>query len=198
VQRRRTGIATVCLSGTLEDKLAAAAAAGFDGVEIFETDLIASPLSPVQARRSARAEALRAPVLPRNRGEGEAELSAVAAPDTTSVFFCRTSADWLTDFLPTGVTSSAAAGLTHVDHVGLSQPFDSFDEAALFYRAVLGLQPEALTELAAPFGLVRSRARFDADHAVLGVAAARRVDARRTGSPARRLADSSPIMLAGA
>ena len=32
----RLGIATVCLSGTLEDKLAAAAAAGFDGVEIFE------------------------------------------------------------------------------------------------------------------------------------------------------------------
>jgi len=32
---RRT-IATVCLSGMLEDKLDAAAAAGFDGVEIFE------------------------------------------------------------------------------------------------------------------------------------------------------------------
>ena len=28
----RLGIATVCLSGTLEDKLAAAAAAGFAGV----------------------------------------------------------------------------------------------------------------------------------------------------------------------
>jgi 4-hydroxyphenylpyruvate dioxygenase len=104
-------------------------------------------------------------VLPRSRGEAEAEaeLSAVAAPDTTSVFFCRTSADWMTDFLPTGVTSSAAAGLTHVDHVALSQPFDSFDEAALFYRAVLGLQPEAVTELAAPFGLVRSRAMANPD-----------------------------------
>jgi 4-hydroxyphenylpyruvate dioxygenase len=55
------------------------------------------------------------------------------------------------------------AGLTHVDHDGLSQPFDSFDEAALFYRAVLGLQPEALTELAAPFGLVRSRAMANPD-----------------------------------
>src|SRR4051812_19596828 len=40
------GIATVCLSGTLEDKLAAAAAAGFDGIEIFEPDLIASPWAP--------------------------------------------------------------------------------------------------------------------------------------------------------
>ena len=39
----RTAVATVCLSGTLEDKLAAAAAAGFDGVEIFEPDFVASP-----------------------------------------------------------------------------------------------------------------------------------------------------------
>ena len=46
-------------------------------------------------------------MFPRSRGEAEAELSAVAAPDTTSVFFCRTSADWMTDFLPTGVTSLA-------------------------------------------------------------------------------------------
>src|SRR5437763_10039980 len=49
--RPRTGIATVCLSGTLEDKLAAAAAAGFHGVEIFENDLIVSPWSPSRIRR---------------------------------------------------------------------------------------------------------------------------------------------------
>ena len=34
------------LSGSLADKLAAVAAAGFDGVEVFENDLISSPLSP--------------------------------------------------------------------------------------------------------------------------------------------------------
>jgi 4-hydroxyphenylpyruvate dioxygenase len=49
----RTGIATVCLSGALEDKLAAAAGAGFDGVELFEADLIASPLAPPQVRERA-------------------------------------------------------------------------------------------------------------------------------------------------
>ena len=42
----RTSIATVCLSGTLTDKLHAAAKAGFDGVEIFEPDLVASQASP--------------------------------------------------------------------------------------------------------------------------------------------------------
>ncbi|MDB5670452.1 MAG: 3-keto-5-aminohexanoate cleavage protein, partial [Alphaproteobacteria bacterium] len=42
-------IATVSMSGTLEDKLQAVAAAGFDGVEIFENDLIAFPGSPRDA-----------------------------------------------------------------------------------------------------------------------------------------------------
>ncbi|MBZ5737991.1 sugar phosphate isomerase/epimerase and 4-hydroxyphenylpyruvate domain-containing protein [Nocardioides mangrovi] len=50
----RTGIATVSLSGVLTDKLAAIAAAGFDGIEVFDNDLIASPLSPREvARRCA-------------------------------------------------------------------------------------------------------------------------------------------------
>ncbi|GAA1957238.1 sugar phosphate isomerase/epimerase and 4-hydroxyphenylpyruvate domain-containing protein [Nocardioides panacihumi] len=52
--RLRRGIATVSLSGLLADKLTAAAAAGFDGVEIFDNDLIASPLSPAEvAKRCA-------------------------------------------------------------------------------------------------------------------------------------------------
>jgi 4-hydroxyphenylpyruvate dioxygenase len=52
----RTSIATVCLSGTLDQKLVAAREAGFDGVEIFEPDLVASPQSPEAIR--ARAEQL--------------------------------------------------------------------------------------------------------------------------------------------
>jgi 4-hydroxyphenylpyruvate dioxygenase len=46
----RHGIATVCLSGTLEEKLAAAARAGFDGVELFEPDVSESRLSPGDVR----------------------------------------------------------------------------------------------------------------------------------------------------
>ena len=38
----RTSIATVSVSGTLEQKLTAIAAVGFDAVEIFETDLARS------------------------------------------------------------------------------------------------------------------------------------------------------------
>ena len=46
----RKSIATVSLSGSLSEKLTAVAAAGFEGVEIFENDLIASPLTPEDVR----------------------------------------------------------------------------------------------------------------------------------------------------
>jgi 4-hydroxyphenylpyruvate dioxygenase len=125
-----------------------------------------------------RAEAFKAPVLPRTRGAAEAELSAIAAPDGTQVFFTRTGSDgWPADFLDTGEVAGPGAGLVAVDHVGLTQPFDSFDEAALFYHAVLGLELEAVTEVAAPYGLVRTRAVTGADRRVrlaLSVAALRR------------------------
>jgi len=49
----KTSIATVCLSGTLEDKMRASAFAGFDGVEIFEPDLVVSPSGPEDIRSLA-------------------------------------------------------------------------------------------------------------------------------------------------
>ena len=42
----KTSIATVSISGALDEKLAAIAAAGFDGVEIFENDLLVYDASP--------------------------------------------------------------------------------------------------------------------------------------------------------
>ncbi|MEO6320661.1 MAG: sugar phosphate isomerase/epimerase, partial [Polaromonas sp.] len=47
----RHSIATVSLSGMLREKLQAAAAAHFDGVEIFENDLLQFPGSPAEVRR---------------------------------------------------------------------------------------------------------------------------------------------------
>ncbi|WP_340146600.1 sugar phosphate isomerase/epimerase family protein [Halomonas sp. PA16-9] len=43
-------IATVCLSGDLRTKLEAIARAGFDGVEIFENDLLSFDGSPQEVR----------------------------------------------------------------------------------------------------------------------------------------------------
>jgi 4-hydroxyphenylpyruvate dioxygenase and related hemolysins len=47
----RTAIATVCLSGTLAEKIEAIAAAKFKGVEIFENDLLSFNGTPSDARR---------------------------------------------------------------------------------------------------------------------------------------------------
>ena len=103
-------------------------------------------------RSADRAQHLLAPLLPRERGPGEANLSAIAAPDGTSVFFCRTDADgWLTDFLTAGPPGGGiSSDVTGIDHVALSQPFDFFDEALLFYRSVLGLELQSADELARP------------------------------------------------
>ncbi|MFD2352640.1 TIM barrel protein [Nonomuraea ferruginea] len=49
----RKSIATVSVSGTLTEKLEAIAAAGFDGVEVFENDLVACPLPPEEIRLRA-------------------------------------------------------------------------------------------------------------------------------------------------
>ncbi|MCK2216991.1 TIM barrel protein [Actinomadura sp. ATCC 31491] len=49
----RKTIATVSVSGTLAEKLEAIAAAGFDGVELFENDLLACPLPPEEIRARA-------------------------------------------------------------------------------------------------------------------------------------------------
>lgn len=49
----KRSIATVCLSGDLRQKIEAAAEAGFDGIEIFENDLMLFDESPATVRRMA-------------------------------------------------------------------------------------------------------------------------------------------------
>lgn len=133
------------------------------------------------ARSATRAQALRAPLLPRRRGPGEADLPTIRAPGGTLLQFCE-NATWQTDFTPpTGTAAPTdaggpaetdaggagpAPGLTRIDHVNLALPFDQFDEGILFFRAVLGLQPHEPLDLPDPYGLVRSRALTDPDQTV--------------------------------
>ncbi|WP_327658301.1 sugar phosphate isomerase/epimerase and 4-hydroxyphenylpyruvate domain-containing protein [Streptomyces sp. NBC_00483] len=125
--------------------------------------------SPDPAAAARRAEALLAPVLPRRRGTGDVLLDAVAAPDGTELFFCATDRaelpSWIRDFEPTG-ERPAETDVTGVDHLQLTQPWHQFDEAALFHRSVLGLEPRASVDVADPYGLLRSRAVATADGAV--------------------------------
>lgn len=50
----KTGIATVSIAGNLREKLAAIAAAGFDGLEIFEQDFLQDAASPREVGRMIR------------------------------------------------------------------------------------------------------------------------------------------------
>jgi 4-hydroxyphenylpyruvate dioxygenase len=107
---------------------------------------------------AARASAFLATPLP-----GDESGTSVIAPDNTVLHFCDGGDQpaWTAQYNPGAENLRATTGLTRIDHVALTQPFDYFDEAALFYRAVLGLAPAPDTEFAAPFGLVRGRAVSD-------------------------------------
>ncbi|WP_181768085.1 bifunctional sugar phosphate isomerase/epimerase/4-hydroxyphenylpyruvate dioxygenase family protein [Streptomyces albidus (ex Kaewkla and Franco 2022)] len=128
--------------------------------------------SPDPGAAVRRAETLLAPVVPRRRGPREAPLDAVAAPDGTELFFCRTGRtdhpSWTEDFAPAESEAPEGAGkgstgISGIDHIALTQPWHHFDEAALFYRSVLGLNPEESQDLADPYGLFRSRAVANSD-----------------------------------
>jgi 4-hydroxyphenylpyruvate dioxygenase len=147
VQRWSQGAATVLLNATPGTTGAAISALGLE--------------TPDPAAAARRAAALLAPTRHHPHGPGEAELAWVAAPDGTEIGYCRTAAagGWTDDFEPTADTPTGP--ISHIDHVALTQPYDQFDEAALFYRSLLGLSTQHASEVAAPFGLVRTRAVSD-------------------------------------
>jgi 4-hydroxyphenylpyruvate dioxygenase len=110
---------------------------------------------PEPARAAERAARLLAPPVPRRTYAGEEELRAVAAPDGTEIFFAN-GAGWVGEF-DGGAQSFGPGNITAVDHINLVQPWQFYDEAVLFYRSVLSLEPQPFSEVASPGGLVRSQ-----------------------------------------
>ena len=85
----RWSIASVCMGGALEGKLAAAAKAGFRAVELFENDLTFFNGKPREARRLAgrsRARDRRASAVARFRGDAgtDARRAISSAPRASS------------------------------------------------------------------------------------------------------------------
>lgn len=119
------------------------------------TEITSLGIDSDSQQQLAAPAAFLAPASPRD-GSG----TAVSAPDGTTLRFCDSAGQgtWTSQYDPIAEDVWAGTGLTRIDHVALTQPFDYFDAAALFYRAVLGLTPASDTEFAAPFGLVRGRA----------------------------------------
>jgi 4-hydroxyphenylpyruvate dioxygenase len=102
VQRLPKSIATVSLSGTLPEKLDTAATIGFDGVEIFENDLLTFGGSPEEVRRIAEGlglaitiyqpfrdfEAMPDPQRKRNLDRAERKFDVMQALGTDLVLVC--------------------------------------------------------------------------------------------------------------
>ncbi|MFC3123974.1 bifunctional sugar phosphate isomerase/epimerase/4-hydroxyphenylpyruvate dioxygenase family protein [Pseudoroseomonas globiformis] len=100
--RHPRSIATVCLSGDLTDKLEAAANIGFDGVEIFENDLLTFAGSPADVRKMAADlglaialfqpfrdfEAMPEPQRARNMDRAERKFDVMQALGTDLVLVC--------------------------------------------------------------------------------------------------------------
>jgi 4-hydroxyphenylpyruvate dioxygenase len=95
-------IATVCLAGSLPDKLEAAAAAGFQGIEIFESDLLTYDGTPAEVGRMAADlglavtifqpfrdfEAMPEPQRSRNLDRAERKFDTMQALGTDLVLVC--------------------------------------------------------------------------------------------------------------
>jgi 4-hydroxyphenylpyruvate dioxygenase len=95
-------------------------------------------------------------------------LEATVAPDGTEFYFSARRPDgstWEAEFGPE-TPNGQDAGVTRIDHVAIIQPWDRFDEAALFFRSVLGLTIEGGLDLPSETGLVRSRSLVSADHRI--------------------------------
>ncbi|WP_028267837.1 bifunctional sugar phosphate isomerase/epimerase/4-hydroxyphenylpyruvate dioxygenase family protein [Arthrobacter sp. MA-N2] len=129
--------------------------------------------SPVIA--SARAQQLKAPVVPRKVQADEEVFQGIAAPDSTEIFLCQGSPDgtaaWTSEFgqsreFGEGLEHSASETQAVIDHVNLAQPWQHFDEAVLFYTSALALEPQPFAEVPSPSGLVRSQVMQTADRAV--------------------------------
>jgi 4-hydroxyphenylpyruvate dioxygenase len=116
-----------------------------------------------------RARALDAPPVFRRTQAPEAELPAFRAPDGTEVYLstvARADAGWVAEFEGGDEIPPAPPLLTGVDHVNLAHPWQSFDEAVLFYSSVLALESGTSQDVAAPTGLVRSHVVRTRDGAV--------------------------------
>ena len=100
--RPQRAIATVCLSGTLPDKLEAAAAAGFDAVELFEQDFLGFDGTPEDVRQQCEwlgirialyqpfrdFEAMPHPIAQRNLDRAERKFDTMQAVGADMVLVC--------------------------------------------------------------------------------------------------------------
>jgi 4-hydroxyphenylpyruvate dioxygenase len=98
-------------------------------------------------------------------GPNERHIPAIRSLDGSLLYFVEDDFDFAADFA-LEPSEAVHAPLRVVDHVAQAVPDGQFDSWILFYRAVLGLEPEDIWMLPDPYGLVRSRAVASRDRSV--------------------------------
>ena len=92
---------------------------------------------------------------------GELDIPAVRGVGGSLLYFLdRTSAlgrVWDIEFEPTGEPATSEAGLTTVDHISQSMPYEEMLSWVLFYTSLLDVEKVPVQEVADPGGLVRSQ-----------------------------------------
>jgi 4-hydroxyphenylpyruvate dioxygenase len=120
----------------------------------------------------SRAEAFGAKRYEGRVGPNEKHIPAIRAPDASLIYFVAVEGEPAheldSDFLIDKVAEarSGEIGLTRVDHIAQALPEGQLDSWILFYRAVLGLEPEGSVDLPDPYGLVHSRAVTSPNHSL--------------------------------
>ncbi len=119
------------------------------------------------AAAASRAGALLSARYESRLSAGQLVLPAIVAPGGTVIHFVPSidahSLD--ADFAPVS-SEMESCGLETIDHVAFALAPDQFDTWVLFSRAVLGLERGESSELADPFGLVRTSGLANAERSV--------------------------------
>jgi 4-hydroxyphenylpyruvate dioxygenase len=102
-------------------------------------------------------------------GPNERNIPAVRSIDGSLLYFLGGGEDseepFATDFVMPDVPTDGV-GLRRVDHLAMALPPEAMNEWILFYRSILGLEPQSAIEQAELYGLMRSRAVVDPRGAV--------------------------------
>ncbi|MDZ4264626.1 MAG: TIM barrel protein [Mycobacterium sp.] len=123
---------------------------------------------PDAAATKTRAAALMAPSAYRRTYAAEQPFGAAVAPDGTEFFWLTEThgaPEWVAEF-EAGMPEPAAQPVRVIDHVNLTQPWQTAEDAVLFHTSVFGLTADAPAEVPGPTGLVRSQVMRTADGAI--------------------------------
>ena len=118
---------------------------------------------PDAVATSRRAAELMAQAAYRRTYAAEQALRAAVAPDGTEMYWAADST-WVDEF-ENGL-DTAPTQVRGIDHVNLAQPWQTFDDAVLFFTSVFGFSADTPAEVPGPNGLVRSQSMRTADDAV--------------------------------